>query len=428
MDYKLLPWKYQNVPHTLVKCKFTDFSQYLEWNLITDVLYFYFSLLEHSLHGEKLDICFIVRDSLPKKKDDHSESIRRIEDLLTEVGVSDVKTILPLTKLKQDFGPNNMKLKLLHTYDLFLVESEIAEHVYSLLGKHFIKKRKRPLQVDTTAKETIKFTVENAKRKVAFKLSAGSNLTCIDVGTHKMENSKIVANIVSALEQLKTQYPGGWVNIKKLYLKPLKASKINIPLYYSKIAPNEVDVPVIKGIKQTRLDKMSDLMAKKSKRMKVDRVKKRVIRLNPEIKTKKDVKEGDKPAVAGEKKNKDKKRKLTETTEAETPAKKQKEDGANPEDKAAAKKARKEKKKANKAAVSGTPVVAPVVATPEATEKPKKNKKAKTEAAPAPVVAAVAEKPAKKEKKTKSAPVAVVAEEPATDGKKKKNKKNKTAA
>lgn len=347
--------------------------------------------------------------------------------MLTEVGVTDVKTILPLTKLKQDFGPNNMKLKLLHTYDLFLVESEIAEHVYSLLGKHFIKKRKRPLQVDTTAKATIKFTIENAKRKVAFKLSAGSNLTCIDVGTHKMENSKIVANIISALEQLKTQYPGGWVNIKKLYLKPLKASKINIPLYYSKIAPNEVDVPVIKGIKQTRLDKMSDLMAKKSKRMKVDRVKKRVIRLNPEIKTKKDAKEGDKPAVAGDKKNKDKKRKLTETTD-ETPAKKQKEDGADSEDKAAAKKARKEKKKANKAATSGTPAAAPVVAAPEATEKPKKNKKAKTEAASAPVVAAVAEKPAKKEKKSKSAPVAVVAEEPATDGKKKKNKKNKTAA
>lgn len=375
-----------------------------------------------------MDICFIVRDSLPKKKDDHSESIRRIEDLLTEVGVTDVKTILPLTKLKQDFGPNNMKLKLLHTYDLFLVESEIAEHVYSLLGKHFIKKRKRPLQVDTTAKETIKFTVENAKRKVAFKLSAGSNLTCIDVGTHKMENSKIVANIISALEQLKTQYPGGWVNIKKLYLKPLKASKINIPLYYSKIAPNEVDVPVIKGIKQTRLDKMSDLMAKKSKRMKVDRVKKRVIRLNPEIKVKEAAKDGDKPVVAGAKKNKDKKRKLTEKSE-EVPAKKQKEEAvaATPdsEEKAAFKKARKEKKKANKAATSGTPVVAAVV---EATEKPKKNKKAKTEAAPAPVVAVVAEKPAKKEKKSKSAPVAVVAEEPATDGKKKKNKKNKTAA
>lgn len=59
----------------------------------------------------------------------------KFEELLKEVGISGVKTILPLAKLKQDYGPHNMKLKLLHTYDVFLVESEIAEHAYTILGK-----------------------------------------------------------------------------------------------------------------------------------------------------------------------------------------------------------------------------------------------------------------------------------------------------
>lgn len=57
------------------------------------------------------------------------------EEVLKEAGVTNIKLILPLTKLKKDYGPNNMKLKLLNSYDLFLVESEIAEHAYTILGK-----------------------------------------------------------------------------------------------------------------------------------------------------------------------------------------------------------------------------------------------------------------------------------------------------
>lgn len=59
----------------------------------------------------------------------------KFEELLKEVGITGVTTILPLSKLKQDYGPHNMKLKLLNTYDIFLVESEIAEHAYTILGK-----------------------------------------------------------------------------------------------------------------------------------------------------------------------------------------------------------------------------------------------------------------------------------------------------
>lgn len=57
------------------------------------------------------------------------------EAMLKENGVTGVKTFMPLSKLKKDYGPHNMKLKLLNTYDLFLVEAEISEHAYSILGK-----------------------------------------------------------------------------------------------------------------------------------------------------------------------------------------------------------------------------------------------------------------------------------------------------
>lgn len=59
----------------------------------------------------------------------------KFQEMLQSAGVTNVKTIIPLTKLKQDYGPNNMKIKLLNTYDVFLVESEVAEHTYTILGK-----------------------------------------------------------------------------------------------------------------------------------------------------------------------------------------------------------------------------------------------------------------------------------------------------
>lgn len=94
-------------------------------------------MLENSLFGEdQPDICFIIRDHKDKKTElVVDESIMKFEELLKEAGVTGVKTIMPLSKLKKDYGPHNMKLKLLNTYDLFLVESEIAEHTYTVLGK-----------------------------------------------------------------------------------------------------------------------------------------------------------------------------------------------------------------------------------------------------------------------------------------------------
>lgn len=49
-----------------------------------------------------------------------------------------------------------------------------------------------------------------------------------------------MANIEAVLENLKTKYPGGWLNIKNLYLKPMQHSSISLPIYISEINPNQV--------------------------------------------------------------------------------------------------------------------------------------------------------------------------------------------
>lgn len=93
--------------------------------------------MENSLFGEEIpDVCFIIRDGKGNKAElIVDETVVKFEEMLKNAGITNIKTILPISKLKKDFGQNNMKMKLLNTYDLFLVESEIAEHVYTILGK-----------------------------------------------------------------------------------------------------------------------------------------------------------------------------------------------------------------------------------------------------------------------------------------------------
>lgn len=348
-------------------------------------------MLENSLFGDdQPDICFIIRDQKKKADQIVDETVMEFEAKLKAAGVTGITAIIPLTKLKKDFGPNNMKLKLLNTYDLFLVESEIAEHVYTILGKHFIKKRKRPHQIDTDKTELMSTTIELAKRKVSFKISSNSNFSIFEVGTHKMDNAKIVANIADATEQLKEKWPGGWKNILRLYLKPMGPSKVSIPIYYSKVNPNDVEVPVEVGVKQTRLDKLTEQLAKKSKRLRVDRKTKRIVKvtdgavgagkkadkqkkikkdkkIKPEAGTVKveDAASADVQQADVKKSKKDKKRKLLEKVEEEAEA-------APADGQKKSKKEKKRKVQDDAVTTSSDPKASNVSSTP-----PKKAKKSK---------------------------------------------------
>lgn len=406
------------------------------------------------MYADNPEICFIIRDEKPKKKE-CDETIRKFDEMLKEAGVTNKMTILPLMKLKQDYGPNNMKLKLLNTYDIFLVESEIAEHTYTILGKHFIKKRKRPLQIDTSKKETIKYSIENSYKKVSFGVNPKSNISIFEVGTHSMDDAKFTANIASAIDQLKEKWPGGWKNILRLYLKPMKQSKVSIPIYYSKINPNDVEVPVEIGVKQTRLDKLAANLAKKTKKLKVDRVKKRLVKAGAVPKEQKPKEESATPAepkdeqtktVASDGKpaKKDKKRKnVNAETEVQTAVTEE----AQVESAELPKKKKKKTSETEVPALVDVAIEAPAV---ESVNQPKKKKKktSVSEAAPVAVAATVESKkkkvseseiPAtepvsvspkvnKKQKKKQNVAVAVQPGSPGKNANKKKQKKFKGEA
>lgn len=250
----------------------------------------------------------------------------------------------------------------------------------------------------------MKISMENGARKVAFKISSKSNFSIFEIGNLKMENSKIVDNIVSAMDQLKDKWPGGWRNILRLYLKPMRPSKISIPLYYSKINPNDVEVPVEVGCKQSRLDKISEQLALKSKKLKLNRKTNKITKVK-----------GEAPAKKDKNQKKIKKEESTETPEIkqENPKKKKK----NSESEAVAPAPEEPQKKKKKKNSESEPAVV---------EAPKEGKKKKDKTAAAAVeVKSEPEVEVKTEKKKKKKQVEAVPEAPAAPEKasKKKNKK-----
>jgi ribosome biogenesis protein UTP30 len=318
---------------------------------------------------------------MPKKKD-QDETVRLFKEKLEAAGIDYITNVMTLTQLKRDYSPHSLKLKLCHTYDVFLVESKIAEHVYAILGKHFIQKRKRPFQVDMTNEKNMKISIENSLKKTTFKVSSKSLLASFEIGCAKMDNGQIADNIMSTVDQLEKKWPGGWKNISRIYLRPMQSSKVSIPIYASALNPNDVQVPVITGAKQNRLDKLNAKLKKKSDRINLD-VKTKKIARNRVVRKEDENQTG----------NKQKKRKLDE----EAPQQQQQQ--ASPE---------KKKKKKEKS-------VAETVKEATA-EQPVEKKKKKVQSEEKSQAVVVAEKLEKKKKQQEEAP-------PAPEKSEKKKKK-----
>lgn len=86
------------------------------------------------MYDEQPDTMFIIRDK-SKKDGKAEERVLEFQQFLKKNGIENVKTVITLKQLKKDYGTHNTKLNLLRSYDIFLVEPEIAEHTYTFLGK-----------------------------------------------------------------------------------------------------------------------------------------------------------------------------------------------------------------------------------------------------------------------------------------------------
>lgn len=186
--------------------------------------------LKYSLYSDSSDICLITADirEIPYKETERV--VDHYQTLLNSAGVTNIKTILPMYQLKNEYSEFEMKRKLEALYDLFLVEGKIAGKVSHFLGKIFHLKRKVPFPVRLD-KHNLKESIENVLRKTPFHLHAKGDSFIIQIAHSKMDSDAKIANFWSAVEGLAKEFPGGWGNIRNLHLKCAKTE--SIPVYVS---------------------------------------------------------------------------------------------------------------------------------------------------------------------------------------------------
>nr|XP_029726101.1 ribosomal L1 domain-containing protein CG13096-like [Aedes albopictus] len=203
--------------------------------------------LPNAIYKKGDDICLIVKDLERGAKRDHDETLNFWSDKLRELGIDFITQVIPFRQLKQDYREYEMKLKLVHRFDRFLVDARINGHVFSFLGNNFIRRCKNPTPVILEKDEKIVKSLNKALGRVTYKQTNAGRITEIQFATHKMPLDKAVENAEALLEAMKSQYPGGWQNIRTVYLKPMTDIQLMFPLYVSKEDPNLVPVPKVAG-------------------------------------------------------------------------------------------------------------------------------------------------------------------------------------
>ncbi|XP_062552351.1 ribosomal L1 domain-containing protein CG13096 [Armigeres subalbatus] len=203
--------------------------------------------LPNAIYQKGDDICLIVKDMERGRKHDHEDTQNFWTDKLRQLGVDYITQVIPFRQLKQDYREYEMKLKLVHRFDRFLVDARINGHVFNFLGNNFIRRCKNPTPVILEKDEKIVKSLNKALGRVTYKQTNTGRITEIQFATHKMPLDKAVENAESLLQAMKTQYPGGWQNMRTIYLKPMTDIQLTFPLYVNKADPNSVPVPKITG-------------------------------------------------------------------------------------------------------------------------------------------------------------------------------------
>lgn len=186
--------------------------------------------LKHSLLTDSSDICLIVPDvrGIPIKE--YERVVEHYEQNLHSKNVKNIKTIMPYHQLKYEYGQFELKRRLVELYDVFLVDGKISGYVVHQLGKIFYDKRKLPVPIRLQV-PNLKESIDKALHKTALPLHGKGDTYVVQVGHSKMDVVKIVENVYAVIESLEKEFPGGWENIRALYLKGTKTE--SVPIYFT---------------------------------------------------------------------------------------------------------------------------------------------------------------------------------------------------
>lgn len=200
----------------------------------------------HSTVTDNTDICLFVKDVHKGAEDqedkrDFQPSVRHFRKIVEDAGVLKVEEIMPIIQLKREFRDFETQKKLSDSYDLFLCDDRISKFLPKLLGKHFVQKRKQPINVKLDSQEAASKSLKKALHSVHGFISGKGSSSSLTVAHTGLTSHQITDNLVAAVSHVTAVIPGGWSNIRNLHVTTTKST--SIPLYVSTESGDRVDLP-----------------------------------------------------------------------------------------------------------------------------------------------------------------------------------------
>lgn len=217
--------------------------------------------LKSSLLTDTSEVCLIVADLKKGRRVDYNPTVEHYEDVLRTNKIDNIKRIIPVNSIKTEYDQFELKRKLVNQYDLFLADGKICGHLSHLLGKIFYEKRKLPNPVHMTRPD-LKKSIQDGINKTQLHVHSKGNTFLTQIGNSKMSTDDILANLASVVEQLAKEFPGGWSNIRSLYVK--SHLSIGIPIYMTLKSANEVKAPRKLGKRPKRFEDVTDELTTKT--------------------------------------------------------------------------------------------------------------------------------------------------------------------
>uniref|UniRef100_T1JM66 Ribosomal protein L1 n=1 Tax=Strigamia maritima TaxID=126957 RepID=T1JM66_STRMM len=178
--------------------------------------------------GKNSSICLIVKDLHKGRRSDDEFTIEYFKDILKKKEIDIITEIIPTHVVRTEHNTFQAKRNLSVNFDKFIADERIKMSLPTLLGKWFTEKQKLPIPISFT-KSTTKAQIEKA-------------MSHVNVANDSMKMSETVSNILDLVNQLARKLPGGWANVKSIFLSTVV--KPSIPVYVSLAPLSEVDIAI----------------------------------------------------------------------------------------------------------------------------------------------------------------------------------------
>ncbi|XP_018007253.1 ribosomal L1 domain-containing protein CG13096 [Hyalella azteca] len=185
--------------------------------------------LPHGLTDASSSVLLVTKD-YPKPKNPRlsNEHFRR---LLTSAGCNHLITeIMSIGQLRDEYSVLSARKELCDRIDVVLCDNSVSLVVPRVLGKLFLLSKKFPIGIKMNKKKLLQ-EIEEKLDTTCHKMTFKNTQSTLVFGHSVQPLDHLVENLRASIAHLCKSFPGGFRNIKTLYLTT--GLKARVPLYVS---------------------------------------------------------------------------------------------------------------------------------------------------------------------------------------------------